>query len=108
MRNRQINRRRELELQRIKRIEDLQNNNLQIYHQIQQGHSLSLLQHDSPCPSDTHPHAQCWECDSNSKLSVNKISTIQYTNESGHNCSANDTIGELLSPLALIDNQYLS
>jgi hypothetical protein len=44
MRNKEINKRRELELQRIKRIEDLQNKNLEIYQEIEKKDHFSQLQ----------------------------------------------------------------
>lgn len=53
-------------------------------------------------------HGECWgDSVCESKVTVNKISTIQYSGDRSHNYSENDTIGELLSPLALIDNQYV-
>lgn len=111
MRNKEINKRRELELQRIKRIEDLQNKNLEIYQQIETKGQLSQFQDYPLDEEEDADQGECWGAESVaklSKLSVNKISTIHYTDENLHNYSGNDTIGDLLSPLALIENHFLS
>lgn len=105
MQNKEINKRRELQLKRIKRIEDLQNKNLEIYQQIEKKDAFSRLQ-DVPLEGEGECEEQCWgQCESGqkfSKMSVNKISTIQYSSGKGNSFDGNDTIGELLSPLALI------
>lgn len=108
MKNKEVNKRRELELERIKRIEDLQNKNLEIYQSIERKGDLSQFADFRLDPEEMEDRGECWgDSVCESKVTLNKISTIQYSADRSHNYSQNDTIGELLSPLALIGNQYV-
>lgn len=104
MKNKEQNKKRQLELIRMKRIEDLQNRNLELYQSIER----NSFRHFENLEDNEGLERDVWQDDEEhklSKLSAYPQSTIKYQDQS-MNRSANNTIGQILSPLAFSQYQY--